>query len=342
MIYKALENKLLVLEIGGNPKGDKTLFIEIIKAAGNLGAKAVKFQAYKVKDFIFPSNPSYFELLEEETPFLLLEEMLEFAHDLGLLCGITVFSEEGIELALKKKADFIKISSGDLTYHKLILDSVNSGIPLVLSTGASSEEEVNNSLKLIENTGKKLLCLLQCTSLYPTPPEQAHLSVLDRWLKEGKSAGLSDHTLGIDASLLAFFINAAMVEKHFTTNRLLPGGDNFMSITPYEAELILTHKDLEPKNNDPIMQIFKKLYWGESTKKKLPEERPELLRRGAVSTKNISKGKELSPKDIAYMRIGKTTNTPLGPEVSLCGKILTKDIYKGEPVFLSDLFVSKE
>jgi sialic acid synthase SpsE len=340
----ALDLRLLVLEIGGNHGGDGELLASMVREAARIGAKAVKFQAYRAKSFVHPQNPYYEELLAEETPYPLLEDTADLAKDLGLGFGITVFDAEGIELALKKKADFIKISSGDITYLPLIRLAAQSGLPLVISTGASHEFEVKRAFRIASLEESKLIFLLQCASLYPALPEALNLAVMDRWLKEGIRAGLSDHTLGVKAPLVAFDSGALMVEKHFTTDRSLPGGDNLMSVNPKDARKILTRmekggkNDLLPIESSPSQSPI----WGSDEKKPHPLERPDLIRRGASAAKRLPKGRILRPEDLSFLRMGETEDPLLGPETTLGEISLAKDLEPGEPVFLKDLKVPEE
>ena len=176
----------IVLEIGGNPMGSRVLAMTMVRAASKTGAWGVKFQAYKVKSFIHKDNPVRAELLGEEMDFALLEELIDYARSLSLNAGVTVFGPEGIELAKKKKAGFIKISSGDLNHLGLIRLASRSGLPLVLSTGASSQADIDRALSVLSSPP---LALLQCTSLYPCPPGEANLALIAAWRRLGLPAG---------------------------------------------------------------------------------------------------------------------------------------------------------
>jgi sialic acid synthase SpsE len=338
-ILDAPDPRLLVLEIGGNPCGNRDLFTRMVREAAGAGAPAVKFQAFKVKSFVHPSHPSYKELLAEESPFPLLEDMMDLAHDLGLLCGITVFGEEGLCLALEKKADFIKISSGDITYLDLIRKASQTGLPLVISTGASHEFEVKNALSVIpKGPDRRRVFVLQCVSLYPAPPGSINLAVMKRWLSEGKRAGLSDHSLGVKAALAAFDLGAKMVERHFTTDRSLPGGDNAMSMVPKEARKIVSFLKSEEDLNQYVFPLPQDSpLWGKSSKKPVQGEYPDLIRRGALASKKLYKGNPINYEDLYFLRFGESYEPLVGPDLSLRDMVLLKDLRAGEPVFLRDL-----
>jgi sialic acid synthase SpsE len=310
----------------------------MVRAAARAGAHAVKFQAFKTRNFIHRANPSYKELLAEETPFPLLKELAPLAHDLGLAFGITVFDEEGVELAANIGADFIKISSGDLTFHALIRAASLSGLPLALSTGASREREVEAALKVLSEAQKKPWSVLQCASLYPAPPESANLAVMDRWLKEKKPAGFSDHTPGVEGALAAISLGAKVLEKHFTTSKSLPGGDNFMSLEPSEAEELLKKARLGKAPGALPEEIRKSPYWGSDAKKPWPGERPDLIRRAAVASRFLAKGKVLKVTDAIFQRVAPPERgTLVRPDSLWENRALTRSYAAGEPLLAEEL-----
>jgi sialic acid synthase SpsE len=225
---------LLVAESGGNHGGDPALAAAMVEAAAACGARAVKFQAYRTADFLHPESPYYAELESEELPFPELARLASLARRLGLGFGLTAFCAGGLALAAECRADFVKISSGDLTHRTLVAGAAALGLPLVVSTGASTEAEVRAALAAIPPGP----AVLQCTSLYPCPERLIHLAVAARWLSGGRAAGLSDHGLNLAASLAAIRLGAAVVERHFTIDRRLPGGDNAMSLEPAEMGVL--------------------------------------------------------------------------------------------------------
>jgi sialic acid synthase SpsE len=328
----------LVAEIGGNHGGDPQKARQLCQAAKKAGAGAIKFQAYRTELFIHPQNPYYAELAQEELPLATLADLIALTHDLGLMAGLTVFGSEGLELAQKAQADYLKISSGDLTYHPLIRLASQLPQPLVISTGASDAAEVQASVALCPTPPT----VLQCACLYPAPETTLSLAVLAQWLKKGLKAGLSDHSLELEPARAALCMGAVMVEKHFTLDRQWPGGDNAISSlsedfqvlanlaatppTPLEAQLFINH-----------LAKTKPLYWGNPTKTRQPGENPSLVRRWAVAAKNLSQGQWLKPTDIQFLRTPPTPTPLLGPEEPWIERQLKRDLAQGTPVALADL-----
>jgi sialic acid synthase SpsE len=335
-----------VAEIGGNHGGSPELAALMVRAAARSGFGLVKFQAYRTGLFLHRSSPFHGELGREELPFAALSALGTLARDLGLGFGLSVFGPEGLELALSLGADFVKISSGDLNHHPLIRMAAASGLPLVISTGAAAQAEVDRALAL---SGPNLLAVLQCTSLYPAPEGLMHLAVMDGWLQRGLPAGLSDHSLRTGAMRMAFLLGAAMIEKHFTTDRGLPGGDNAMSLTPDMMEALA--RELRGLgvwgratggrgDREMALGPGPGELWGSPVKEVQPGEEPRLIRRWAVCARDLKKGQPLDPADLAFQRLSAELaggDGLLGPDMDLAGLSLLRDAAALEPLRLSDL-----
>ncbi len=318
---------LLVAEIGGNHGGDVELARRMVRAASEARADAVKFQAYRSSCFMSPLSPFYEELAAEELSYDELADLMSEARSLNLASGLTAFDEAGINLALATGADFIKIASGDITHHRLLEKAARTDIPLFVSSGASSESELDAALEILAPARNRLL-ILQCTSLYPTPPDMADVGVMARWLRNGLAAGFSDHTLGTAAARLAIALGAWALEKHFTTDRSLPGGDNAMSALPPDFEELAGWNAMRAR------------LWGDERKKIQPAEtavRP-LIRRAVVARRDLPEGLCLMENDVALLRPPRAEGA-LGPEtlVDLLGRALLRPVVRGELIRLSDL-----
>lgn len=319
---------LLVAEIGGNHGGDAALAAAMVRAAAASGADAVKFQAYRAATFLSPLSPYYGELAGEELAPGDLAALVAQAHGLGLAAGLTVFDGPSVGLARDCGADFLKISSGDLTHHALLRLAAGADRPLMVSTGAADGDEVAAALGALA-PWRGRVAVLQCASLYPAPPESANLAVMARWLGQGLTAGYSDHTLGLDAAKAALALGAMVLEKHFTTHRGLPGGDNAMSAEPAEFRELARWRDLVPA------------LMGAAGKRALPAEGPmrPLIRRAAVATAHCPAGHVLAAGDIALRRPPRAEDGLIGPgEVgTLPGRALKRAVAAGEAVTRGDL-----
>jgi sialic acid synthase SpsE len=308
----------------------------MVKAAAAAGAPAVKFQAYAVKDFIHPRNKSYNEMLAGEMPYGLIEDMAKLSHDLGMRCGVTVFSPEGIDRALACKADFIKIASGDINYLALIREAANAGPPLILSTGASTNKDVRRVLGLLNSMDKRPAAILQCTSLYPAPATSCYLAVMAEWLSQGLPAGFSDHSMGVSGPLFAYALGAVTVEKHFTTDRTLPGGDNFMSLLPEQVSIITSGaRNVMPPAGGPLLETGAResVYFGQRVKRIFHGEDRRAVRRVACAARRLPKGTALRTHNLKFLRLGpEVEGRFLGPGSPYKDARLLRDVELLEPI----------
>lgn len=317
---------LLTAEIGGNHGGDPELAGRMVRAAAESGAGAVKFQAYRTEAFLSPLNPYYNELAAEELAFTDLAVLADQAHRLGLACGLTVFDWSGLDLARDCRADYLKISSGDLTNPPLLELAARAGLPLFVSTGAAEAAEVDQALAALAPAEEVLL--MQCASLYPAPPEAANLEVMAGWLAAGRAAGYSDHCLGLEAAGAALALGALALEKHFTIDRALPGGDNEISATPEEMAQLARWAELAP------------ILRGSGLKAPHQLEAPmrPLIRRAVVAASDLLAGQTLTADDLSLLR------PPPGPGLlepkelpGLVGRILKRPLARGAALTRADL-----
>jgi sialic acid synthase SpsE len=325
-------SQLLVAEIGTNHGGDPSLAEAMILAAAGSGADAVKLQAYQAESFLHPESPYFDELKAEELPFEAISRLVAEARRRGLLAGLTVFGPEGLELAERCRADFVKISSGDLTYLSLLKVAAKSPRRLMLSTGASCEAEMRRALMMAPKA-----VILQCASLYPAPPEAVNLAVLDRWLSEGLEAGLSDHSLTIEASVWALRMGARVVERHFTVDRSLPGGDNAISSLPEDFRALREAAKLGPLTKKERLDLASRPFWGDPVKRAQPGEDPLLIRRALVALRDLAPGERAGPPGAAWLRPpGRLNSAPFGPGREEA-PMLSKSVPKGTVILESDL-----
>jgi N-acetylneuraminate synthase/N,N'-diacetyllegionaminate synthase len=295
---RLFERPILVAEIGGNHGGDRALAEAMVEAAVAAGASAIKFQAYRTHLLVHPLSPYHDELASEELDPKVLSDLLALARRLGAAGGLSVFDLSSLALAESAGADFVKLASGDLTFHPLLARCARSPLPLVLSTGASTEAEVAAALRL----APRPLALLQCCSAYPAPPETANLAVLAGWLAAGRPAGLSDHVLDLSASIAATRLGAVMIERHLTIDRSLPGGDNAISSLPEDFRRLRDAASLGPLSAAERAELENSPLWGRTPKAVQPGESPELIRRVAVAARDLKAGEMVAAEAVAWLR----------------------------------------
>ncbi len=249
-----LTRAMVVAEIGINHNGDLDLARNMVAEAANAGADAVKFQNYRTEDFlsdtslqlsyesggrtITESQWSLFKRCELTRSDVFA--LKAYCDELGILFLSTPTSREGVTDLIEAGVSHLKNGSDFLGHLPLIRHMGASGLPTILSTGMATEEEIALAVHAFQEAGGKDLILLACTSAYPTPLQHANVRRVATLRKRFRCpSGYSDHTDGPDAAVAAVCLGAVVVEKHFTTDRSLPGPDHRFSATPRDLEALV-------------------------------------------------------------------------------------------------------
>ncbi|MCZ0717296.1 N-acetylneuraminate synthase family protein [Aerococcus kribbianus] len=302
----------------------------MIDQAIDSGMDAVKFQTYKAETIASKFSPSYWDTSEESTTSqyelfkkfdsFAYEEYKELSHyckDKGIDFFSTAFDFESADY-LEDLMPVYKISSSDLTNLPFIAHQASKQKPVLLSTGASTLEEIHQAVETIEKTGNKQIILLHCVLEYPTPYEHANLNVI-RSLKEefpNYIIGYSDHTkpdTNMDVIKTAVAMGAPVIEKHYTLDKSLPGNDHYHAMDPEDMKVLKQGLDFQ-------MQI------SGSTEIDIESQSAarQNARRSIVLTQAVKAGHQLRREDLTFKRPG----TGLSPEhvEEVIGKIIKEDL----------------
>ncbi len=244
----------LIAEAGVNHNGQLDLALRLVDAARAAGADAVKFQTFRAEDLALPgtATAAYQQGATGETDQFAMLRKLELnaeqhqsiaAHckQVGIEFMSTPFSEAAVDLLVSLGVRRLKLSSGELVNRPLLDKAATTGLPLILSTGMATLDEVQRAVGWVRAAWarqeglKPALTLLQCTSAYPAPDDALNLRAIATLRAEtGLPTGYSDHSLGNTAALAAVALGACVVEKHITLDRTLPGPDHRASSEPAE------------------------------------------------------------------------------------------------------------
>jgi pseudaminic acid synthase len=248
-----MNNKtFIVAEISANHNQSLELAYKTIMAAKEAGADAVKLQTYTPDSITIDCNALYFMTRENGlwsgqtlyslykkacTPYEWHEPLFKYANDLGLVIFSTPFDIDAVDFLEKLGNPIYKIASFELVDVNLIRHAAKLGKPMFMSTGIADEDEVKNAVEVCREVGNNDITLLQCTSEYPANLDNANLCMLQDMAKRfNVKTGLSDHTIGILASIAAVAMGACVIEKHFILDRSLGGPDSVFSIEPAELK----------------------------------------------------------------------------------------------------------
>ncbi|MBA3565091.1 MAG: N-acetylneuraminate synthase family protein [Gammaproteobacteria bacterium] len=244
------ERVTVIAEIGSNYNGDLALAREYVRAARECGADVVKFQTLRKNKLVAPrlysgdgavsENPVYRNFASLELPDEWHYELKELADQLGIEFMSTPFYLEAVELLESVGVRSYKIASGDITFRPLLDKIGRTGKRVVLSTGASADEEISAALQVLKKAGAMDVALLHCVSNYPPAWDEMNLrAIASMQARFGCPIGISDHTPGCLVPLSAVALGASLIEKHVTFDRSQNGPDHAFAMTPGEfAEMV--------------------------------------------------------------------------------------------------------
>jgi sialic acid synthase SpsE len=242
----------VIAEIGANHNRDMAIARELIDRAAEAGADAVKFQTYS-GDRIYSSKTPRFQYLDgvtDRTPAELLEEislprdwqgpLAEYARESGVDFFSSPFDHDAVAELDALDVPVLKIASFEIVDLPLIRRAAETGRPLLISTGMANLGEIEDALRAAFEGGAAGVGLMQCTSVYPAPPERANLRAMETMRRAfGVPTGLSDHTTGIAIPIAAATLGAAFIEKHVTLDRTMPGPDHAFALEPQDLRAMV-------------------------------------------------------------------------------------------------------
>tara|TARA_B100001121_G_scaffold292240_1_gene293724 strand:+ start:408 stop:1205 length:798 start_codon:yes stop_codon:yes gene_type:complete len=239
----------IIAEVGWNHLGDMKLAREMIDAASNAGADYCKFQTWSVKN-LKPGpwdKDGRREIYQKaELTYEKHIELKEYCDNRNIKFLTTIFNINDLEFLKKLIPDIIKIGSPEAYNLELIAECLNNFKNVIVSTGATKWEEINQYKKL--NNLNRLI-LLHCVSAYPCKPENINIPRMNKLREITNCVGYSGHFDGIDDAIIAICNNAEFVEKHFTIDKSLPGRDNQFALMPNQLKKICEFRDNFKKMN---------------------------------------------------------------------------------------------
>ena len=248
------EPPYLIAELGVNHDGDPAKALRLVDAAADAGADAVKFQTFHADSLATAAAPqaeyqrarassgSQREmLLALELPIDGLRAAFARARERGIAAFSTPFDIESVTTLVELGVPALKVGSGDLTNLLLLRCVAAAGLPLILSTGMATLDEVDAAVAVVRSAGDPPLALLHCLSAYPAPPDETNLRAIPAMRERyGVEVGFSDHTTGAAAPIASIALGATIVEKHLTLDHTLPGPDHAASMEPDQLRLLAT------------------------------------------------------------------------------------------------------
>lgn len=329
----------IIAEAGVNHNGSLEMAKQLVDAAVDAGADAVKFQTFKADNLVTKDvKQAEYQTQNtgvEESQYHMLKrlELDEAAHlELIGYCAAkniefmsTPFDDDSIALLHSLGMQRWKIPSGELLSVPYLRNIAKFNQPTILSTGMGALDEVEFSVKILMNAGlnAKNLTVLHANTAYPTPFEDVNLRAMQTLQQTlNLPAGLSDHSLGIEVPIAAVALGACVIEKHFTLDKDLPGPDHKASLEPNELKAMVS----------AIRHI--ELALGSSSKQPSNSEKLNIsvARKRIVAAQNIAKGEPFSAQNLTLKRGSKGVFAQQWDEV--VGQMATKGFAEGEEIEL--------
>ena len=258
-----MKNKVfIVAELSANHGNSLKTALKTVEAAAQIGADAIKLQTYKAdtitldldnEDFTVNGGTIWdgktlFELYEEASlPWEWHKPIFTKAKELGIECFSSPFDVSAVDFLEKLGCSRYKIASFEITDYPLIKRIGNTQKPVIVSTGVSHKIEIENAIQILKENGSTDITVLKCTSSYPAPIEEANLEMIKTFKKDfNVKTGLSDHTEGIVAPVVATAFGASMIEKHFILDKSIGGPDSSFSLDKKEfKEMVIAIRQTE-------------------------------------------------------------------------------------------------
>ncbi len=324
----------VIAEVSANHNQKFERAVQIIHAAKDAGADAVKLQTYTADTMTIACNRPEFRIrgtiwngrnlhelyAEAYTPWEWQPRLKRVANDLGLDLFSTPFDETAVDFLEHMEVPAHKLASFELVDIPLIRKMAGTGKPLIMSTGMSSVEEIEEAVATARDAGATQIALLKCTSANPSPPEETNLRTIPEVSRRfGEPVGLSDHTMDVAVPVAAVALGACIIEKHVTLSRSEPGPDSAFSLEPQEFKAMVD-----------AVRIAEKALGEVRFEVGAKEASNHVFRRSLFVVQDVKRGQLLTAENVRSIRPGYGLHTRHLPEV--LGRHAARDIERGTPL----------
>ena len=327
---------LVIAEMSGNHNQSLERAFEIVDAAAQSGAHALKIQTYTAETMTIDIREREFFISDEKslwkgeslfdlykkayTPWEWHEAIFDRAKKQKMLAFSTPFDRTAVDFLENLNVPCYKIASFENTDLPLIRYVAATGKPMIISTGMATFAELDETVDAARSAGCNDLVLLKCTSTYPSTPDDSNiLTIPEMRSRYGCEIGISDHTMGIGVSVAAVALGATVIEKHFTLQRSDGGVDSAFSMEPQEmAQLVI--------ETERAWQSMGKVQHGPTEK----EKASLVFRRSLYVVADVKAGEKLTSVNVRAIRPGNGIAPKFYDEV--IGKTAKRDIARGTPL----------
>ena len=336
ILDKIKKGVYVIAEMSANHNGDLKKAIELIHIAKKSGADCLKIQTYTADSLTIDCDNEYFKIQGglwdgyklydlykgAATPYEWQKEIKKTCEEVGIDFLSTPFDKAGVDFLEDLGVEAYKVASFELVDLPLISYIAKKGKPMIVSCGMGTEEEISEAVEVMQSEGlsKEKIILLKCTSEYPAQAEDMNLVTIKEMSDEfGVTVGLSDHSMGITAPVVAVAMGARVIEKHFCLSRAEGGVDSAFSLEPHEL-----HEMTEQVKK--AYQAIGRPYYGPTK----TEEKSLVFRRSLFVIKDIKVGEVITDAHIGVIRPGYGLKPKYLPDV--IGKKAVEDVKRGTPI----------
>lgn len=325
----------IVAELSANHHQNFDEAVKIIRAAKDAGADAIKLQTYTADTITIACDRKEFKLAsgtiwdgttlyelygQAYTPWEWQPRLKQVANDLGMDLFSTPFDDTAVDFLEKMGVPAHKLASFELVDIPLIRKMASTGKPLIMSTGMSTVEEIEEAVTTARAAGAKQIALLKCTSAYPASPEEMNLRTIPELSRRfDVPVGLSDHTMDSAVAVAAVSLGACVIEKHLTLSRSEPGPDSAFSLEPEEFKAMVDAVRITEK-------ALGSVHFGIEAK----EASSRVFRRSLFVVQGLKRGEAFTGENVRSIRPGYGLHTR--HLVDVLGRRAACDIERGTPL----------
>lgn len=338
----------IIAEAGVNHNGSDDLALRLVDIAAECGADAIKFQTFSAEKLVRrgaekaayqkreTGEGDQFDMLKNlEMPCDLHLKLIQRCAEMKIEFMSTPFDEDAADFLISVGMKRLKVPSGEITNHSFLKFLAAKNLPIILSTGMSTLQEVEEAVEVVRKERVRLqypedlaqmVTVLHCTSNYPAAVMDVNLLAMNTiGMATGLPKGYSDHTTGTLVSTAAVAMGATVIEKHFTLDKNLRGPDHKASLEPDELKRMI----------QDIRAVEQAL--GSTEKKPMASELPvrDVVRRSVTSISAITKGQAIKETQVELLRPG----TGIAPKelANVIGRVATRDIAAGTTLVWGDI-----
>ena len=323
----------IVAEMNTSHFGNINTAKQMIDEAKQAGCNCVKFQSWTTESLYsktyYDKNPIAKRFVKGFSfDEIQLKELSDYCKSIGISFSSTPYSKEEVDFLVDKcEVPFVKIASMDLNNFSFLEYIGKKNVPIILSTGMGTIEEIRDAIKILEKTNNKNISILHCISIYPPEIQTIRLKNIIGLRKEFPlyPIGFSDHSIGIEIPIAAVALGACLIEKHFTLDKSKIGMDNQVATEPNEMKQLVK----SCLNVQIALGEEERIILDAEVKKRVE------MRRSLVSTKELKAGSILRLEDLDTKRPG--TGIPPNKINEVIGKELKNDIEKDSVILYSDV-----